>query len=199
MERDFACPRNKVSTVLQKAYNTYVFATSVRSDIIAEWLEQQGNFHNKSYECDVYIPLTPHILRGIFDGDGYWHVTNKGNTMSWGICGKSLIFLEKIQNYLLSLGIKSYLNKRNRPNNNYLYYLEVYKLADVVKLANLMYEEAHISLIRKYDKWHLFEETLREKCVKFKEGVAFPNPEPSLCKRFTKEGAETIIHCLNIQ
>lgn len=60
-----------------------------------------------------------------------------------------------------------------------------------------MYKEAHIYLIRKYDKWHLFEETLREKCVKFKEGVASLNPEPSLYKRFTKEGAETIIRCLS--
>lgn len=94
--RDFACPRNKVSIILQKKYNTYTFSTSVRSDCIADWLEKQGNFHNKSYECDIYIPLTPHILRGIFDGDGYWHVTNKGNTLYWGICGKSHIFLQKI-------------------------------------------------------------------------------------------------------
>lgn len=205
--RNFACPKNKISAVLQKKYNTYLFSTSVRSDIIAEWLEQQGNFHNKSYECDIYIPLTPHILRGIFDGDGYWHIINKGNTMTWGICGKSLVFLEKIRTYLLSQGIKSYLHKRNKPINNYLYYLEVYKLVDVVKLANLMYKEAHISLIRKYDKWHLFEETLREKFPKFKEGVASPNPEPSYSSdnclhsksssRYTVEGAETIMGLLN--
>lgn len=94
--RDFACPRNKVSTILQKKYNTYIFSTSVRSDIIAEWLEQQGNFHNKSYNCDIYVPITSHILRGIFDGDGYWHTTNNGNTKTWGICGKSLIFMQKI-------------------------------------------------------------------------------------------------------
>lgn len=62
-----------------------------------------------------------------------------------------------------------------------------------------MYSEAHISLKRKYDEGHLFVETLREKCVKFKEGAASPNPEPSLSKRFTKKGAETIIHYLNTQ
>ena len=62
-----------------------------------------------------------------------------------------------------------------------------------------MYQGASIYLQRKYDKWHLFEETLREKCVKFKEGVASPNPEPSLYKRFTKEGAETRIRYLNTQ
>lgn len=72
-----------------------------------------------------------------------------------------------------------------------------------------MYKEAHIYLMRKYDKWHLFEETLREKFPKFKEGVASPNPEPSLNKngilydkrngRFIKEGAETIMELLSAE
>lgn len=197
--RDFACPRNKVSTILQKKYNTYMFSTSVRSNIIAEWLEQQGNFHNKSYNCDIYVPITSHILRGIFDGDGYWHTTNNGNTKAWGICGKSLIFMQKIQSYLDKNGIKAYLSKRKKANNGFLYYLEITKTIDVLKVCNLMYNEAYIFLQRKYDEGHLFVETLREKCVKFKEGVASPNPEPSLYKRFTKEGAETIIRYLNTQ
>lgn len=71
-----------------------------------------------------------------------------------------------------------------------------------------MYDKAHISLMRKYEKWHLFEETLRDKFSKFKEGVAFPNPEPSYnvnCNlidnkngRYIMEGAETIMRLLNI-
>lgn len=177
--RNFVCPKNKVSKILQKKYNTYMYSTSIRNTDIASWLEQQGNFYNKSYNCDIYIPLTSHILRGIFDGDGYWHTTNNGKQECWGICGKSLIFLQKIQQYLQDNNIKSYLNKRYKPNNNYLYYLEIYKTVDVVKVANLMYKEAHISLLRKYEKWHLFEETLREKFSKFREGIASLNPEPS--------------------
>jgi hypothetical protein len=205
--RDFACPRNKVSKVLQKKYNTYMFSTSVRSDLIANWLEEQGNFHNKSYECDIYVPLTPHILRGIFDGDGYWHTTNNGSTLQWGICGKSLIFLQKIKDYLQSLGIKSFLNKRNKTNNNYLYYLEVQRAVDVVKIINLMYKEAHIYLMRKYDRGHLFAEMLREKCAKFRERDASLNPEPSYNNtghlidrnngQYIMEGAETIMRYLN--
>lgn len=205
--RDFACPRNKVSKVLQKRYNTYMFSASVRSDLIATWLEEQGNFHNKSYECDIYTPLTPHILRGIFDGDGYWHTTNKGHTMTWGVCSRSEIFLLKIKDYLLSEGIIPYLRKSPRPNNSCLYYLEVSKTIDVVRIANLMYNEAHIYLMRKYEKWHLFAEMLREKCAKFKEGVASPNPEPSYNNaghlinkkngQYVMEGAETIMRYLN--
>lgn len=195
--RDFVCPKNKVSKILQKKYNTFMYSAQVRSDKIAAWLEERGNFHNKSYECDIYIPITPHILRGIFDGDGYWHHTNEGNTLVWGVCGKSLIFLQKIQRYLSDNGIKSFLNKRRKPNNNFLYYLEISKTIDILKVAHLMYSEAHIYLSRKYVTGHLFVETLREKCAKFKEGIASPNPEPSLYKRFTKEGAETIMRYLS--
>ena len=195
--RDFINPEAKVSKILQKRYNTYMYSYSVRSDEIAGWLQSKGNFINKSYECDIYTPLTPHILRGIFDGDGYWAVTNNGNTMYYGICGKSLPFLEKIKDYLTSKGIASNISERRSNTSNSLFYLTITKTIDVLKVANLMYSEAHIFLNRKYEKWHLFEETLREKCVKFKEGIASPNPEPSLYKRFTKEGAETIIRYLS--
>lgn len=203
--RDFINPKAKVSKILQKKFNTYMYMYSVRNDSIAKWLEDRGNFINKSYNCDIYIPLTPNILRGIFDGDGYWHLTK--NTIHWGICGKSKIFLEKIQSYLKNNDINSSLVKRNKGNDNYLYYLEIHKTVDIVKVANLMYKDAHIFLTRKYDKWHLFEETLREKFSKFKEGDASSNPEPSYNKnnylynkingRFIMEGAETIMRYLN--
>lgn len=192
--RDFICPRNKVSKILQKKYNTYMYSVAVRSDIVSEWLESKGNFNNKSYNCDIYIPLTPHILRGIFDGDGYWKYTNNKRTMSWGICGRSLIFLEKIKNYLNDLNIKSYLSKKTKKTGNYLYYLEIHRTKDIIRIANLMYKRASIFLIRKYDKWHLFEETLREKFSKFKEGDTLSNPEPNYSNI---EGAETIMRFLN--
>lgn len=206
--KDFINPSAKVSKILQKKYGTYMYAFSVRNDNIASWLEERGNFTNKSYECDIYIPLTSHILRGIFDGDGYWHSTNNGHTMVWGVCGKSRVFLEKIQKFLLENKIVSQLSKRKKGEDNYLYYLEISKTVDIVRVANLMYKDAHIFLIRKYDKWHLFEETLRVKFSKFKEGDASSNPEPSRNKnhylinknngQFIMEGAETIMRYLNL-
>jgi hypothetical protein len=205
--RDFMCPEYKVSKVKQKKFNTYMYTISVRSDEVAQWLEKQGNFHNKSYKCDIYIPLTAHILRGIFDGDGYWHTINKGSSLSWGVCGRSLIFLKRIQTYLLEKEIESYLHKRCRREGRHLYYLEIYKTEDVVKVANLMYKESSIYLMRKYDKWHLFEETLRVKFSKFKEEKDSFNPEPSYDNngylrnnkngRYMIEGAETIMRFLN--
>lgn len=204
--RDFICPQNKVSKVFHKKYNTYTFQFSTRSNLIANWFENYGNFHNKSYECDIYTQITPHILRGIFDGDGYLLNKNKGTTLVWGVCGKSLVFLEKIQKYLYTLDIKSYIRKVHRANNTYLYYMEVFKTVDVLKIISLMYKEAHIYLKRKYVKGHLFVETLKEKFAKFRESDASANPEPShnKCKvrdkktgRFIMEGAEIIMRYLN--
>jgi hypothetical protein len=90
-----------------------------------------------------------------------------------------------------------------------LYYLESAKTVEIVKIYNLIYNEAHIFLMRKYVKGHLFLETLREKFPKFKEGVASPNPEPSYNNnnylinknngQFIMEGAETIIGLLNLE
>lgn len=192
--QQFICPKNKIRTYLDKRFNTYIYSVSVRSLESCDWLQQHGNFINKSYNCDIYTPITPAILRGIFDGDGYWHHTNNGNTLNFGICGASKVFIDKIQSYLQANKIQSYIRKDKR---KCLYYLEIRKTIDVLKTANLIYQGASIYLQRKYDTWHLFEETLREKCVKFKEGSTPTNPEPSLYKRFGKEGAETIIRYLN--
>lgn len=201
--QNFICPSNKVVKTLQKKYNTYMYSSSTRSKIIADWLDTKGNFYNKSYECDIYTPITSHILRGIFDGDGYCMWRNNKNTFCYGICGKSKIFLEKIQKYLENNGIFFTLYYRNN-----LYYLESSKTINVVKFYNLIYNEAHIYLERKYVKGHLFLETLREKFPKFKEGVASLNPEPSYNNnnylinknngQFIIEGAETIMGLLNL-
>lgn len=200
----FICPSNKLSKILQKKFDTYMYQSSTRSKLIADWLDRKGNFHNKSYDCDIYVPLTPHILRGIFDGDGYCMTRNNGSTFCYGICGKSKIFLEKIQQYLITQNITFNLYFRHN-----LYYLEGTKTVEVIKFYNLIYKEAHIYLMRKYVKGHLFLETLREKFPKFKEGVASPNPEPSRNKnnylinknngQFIMEGAETIMELLNLQ
>lgn len=201
--QNFICPSNKVCKVLHKKYNVYMYSSSTRSKLIADWLDNKGNFYNKSYECDIYTPITSHILRGIFDGDGYCMRRNNGSAFCYGICGKSRIFLEKIQKYLETKNIYFKLYDRKR-----LYYLESSKTVEVLKFYNLIYNEAHIYLKRKYDKGHLFWETLREKFSKFKEEVASLNPEPSRNSyhylinknngQFIMEGAETIMRLLSL-
>jgi hypothetical protein len=51
--QNFICPTNKLGKVLQKKYNTYMYQSSTRSKLIADWLDSKGNFYNKSYECDI--------------------------------------------------------------------------------------------------------------------------------------------------
>lgn len=200
--QDFICPQNNISEIVQKKYNTVMYQSSTRSKIVADWLDSKGNFYNKSYDCDIYIPLTPHILRGIFDGDGYCMKRNNDTTFCYGICGKSKKFLLKIQDYLKEHSIDFTIYYRHN-----LYYLESGKTINVLKFYNLIYKEAHIYLIRKYEKGHLFMETLREKFAKFKERDASLNPEPShnsigylINKKngqYIMEGAETIMQILN--
>lgn len=36
--KDFVCPKNKVSKVLQKRFGTYMYSVSVRQDTIVSWL-----------------------------------------------------------------------------------------------------------------------------------------------------------------
>lgn len=98
--------------------------------------------------------------------------------MRFGICSKSKVFITKIQEFLKSNGITSYIHISNRTSGEF-YYVDVYKDNDLFKLSELMYDDAHIYLMRKYEKRHLYEETHKEKFLKFKEGVASPNPEPS--------------------
>ena len=192
--RNFVCPKNKVSEYYQKKSHTYIYSTGTRSHLVSDWLESKGNFVNKSYDCDIYIPLNFNILRGIFDGDGYWHLYR--NSLSFGICSKSFIFINKIKDFLNTYGIISYIYIKKKSKNSFLYYLEVHKTIFILKLIYLLYNKATIYLERKFNIGHSFVETLKNKCVKFKESKD-TNPEPNLYRMYTKEGAETIIHYLN--
>lgn len=188
--RDILCPANKVSAVPQKQYGTVQYAFSVKSDLIANWFFARGNFQNKSYDCDIYVPITWNIFRGIFDGDGYWHMVNNGNGLHWGICSRSYTFIQKIGAFLDDNNIKYSIRTRLKP---LLYYIEVYKTVDVCKIAINMYDSASIYLKRKYEIWRLLVERLKAKFPKFKEGCDASNPEPSHSTQFVMEGAETIM------
>ena len=70
------------------------------------------------------------------------------------VCGKSLVFMNQIRLFLNKHGFVPYLRLRNNSSGNSLYYLEIYKVADVLRLGELMYDNAHIYLKRKC--WILF-------------------------------------------
>ena len=156
--RDWASPNSKISKIYQKINGSYMYSVTITNQEAEEWLRRKGNFVNKSYFCKIYTPITWNILRGIFDGDGGYR-TN-GRDLDFFICGASRPFIEQIYNFLKKNNIYSIIYER-KSHNSTLYYVNVNRIHDVIKLGKLMYNNAHIYLKRKYDKWLAFYESKR--------------------------------------
>lgn len=157
--RKFISSNLKLQRVFQKLNNSYMNAVSFTNIEVEDWLRRKGNFNNKSFECKIYTPINWNILRGIFDGDGGFH-PNSGH-LDFFICGKSLVFMKQIKFFLNKNGFNTYLKERSNSNGNSLYYIEIYKIQDVLRLGELMYNNAHIFIKRKYEKWLAFYESRR--------------------------------------
>lgn len=162
--RDWASPKSKVSKILQKINNSYMYSVSITNRETVEWLRRKGNFYNKSFECKIYCPITWHILRGIFDGDGGFHMANN-NGLNFFICGLSEVFMNQICNFLIRNDIKAKIRfaAPDKWHKNGLYYVEVHNYADVIKIGKNMYSNAHIFINRKYERWLTFYENKRDK------------------------------------
>ena len=55
--RDWASPTQKVSKVLQKRNNSYMYSINLCNIEMEEYLIRKGNFKNKSYNCKIYTPI----------------------------------------------------------------------------------------------------------------------------------------------
>lgn len=150
--REKAAPKASITKTLQKINNSYIWNISITNTEAVEFLERIGNFRNKSFNAKLYIPITYHILRGIIDGDGGFYQQNK-NAVKLSICGKSLIFMQQIERFLIKEG---YTPKLFEYRN--LYYIQIIKIAEVLKIGQLLYNNAHIFCKRKYERWLAFYE-----------------------------------------
>lgn len=157
--RDWISPRTKVSKVLQPINNSFMYSVNITNKEAEDWLVRKGNFTNKSFECKIYTPITWNILRGIFDGDGGFHPSC--NHLDFFICSKSLEFVTQIYRFLSKFEFTVYIRERRNGNNVSLYYVEIHKIKDVLRLGELMYNNAHIFIKRKYEKWLAFYESRR--------------------------------------
>ena len=154
--RNFISSNLSISKIYQQINNSYMYQVSFTNTEVENWLRRKGNFNNKSYECKIYTPINWNILRGIFDGYGGFHF-NSGH-LDFFICGKSLVFINQIKYFLEKNGFKPLLKERVNSLGNSLYYIYIYKIKEVIKLGELMYNNAHIFLKRKYEKWLSFYE-----------------------------------------
>lgn len=179
--RDWASPNQKVSEVYQKLNGSYMSSINITNIEAVEWLNRKGNFKNKSYECKIYCPITWQILRGIFDGDGGFHLSNKDG-LNFFICGLSETFITQINNFLLKEGIKSKIRFAgpDKWHKNGLYYVEVHNYADVIKIGLNMYFNAHIFIKRKYERWLTFYENKKNKYALNSGKEWHSNPEQNL-------------------
>ena len=178
--RDWASPNQKITKIYQKINGSYMHSITITNLEAEEWLRRKGNFYSKSYNCKLYIPLNWNILRGIFDGDGGFTTINK-NGLRFYICGASKCFIEQIGNFLIKNGINIHYSIKN--SNNPLYYVNVYKTEDMIKLGKLMYNNAHISLKRKYEKWLAFYENKRANGINSGKEMAIQPWAKPLIKR----------------
>ena len=161
--RNWASPKSKISKVFQKLNSSYMYSVSITNEEAVEWLMRKGNFYNKSFQCKIYYPINWNILRGIFDGDGGFHKTKSG--LQFFICGLSECFMYQIYYFLQKNGINSKIRftSPDKWHKNGLYYIEVYKQADVIKIGLNMYSNAHIFINRKYERWLTFYESKKDK------------------------------------
>lgn len=148
----WASPKSKISKTHQKLNDSYMWSASITNEEAYEWLVRRGNFTNKSYEAKVYIPINYNILRGVFDGDGGY--SNTKNTLRFFVCGKSYAFIKQIENFLIKEGY--------RPKITYchgLWYVNLYRFKEVLRLGRQLYKNAHIFCKRKYERWLAFYES----------------------------------------
>ena len=136
---------------------------AVRSNIMAEDLAKYGVVPRKSY--NTYLPLIskemmPHLIRGIFDGDGSIiakpNPNNDGHNRflhSISFCGTHQL-MEDISNYILeNLGIKTAVYDYKDRN---LSELEIQNIDNVAKFGYWIYRNSTIFLNRKKDIFNDF-------------------------------------------
>lgn len=136
---------------------------AVRSNIMAEDLAKYGVVPRKSY--NTYLPLIskemmPHLIRGIFDGDGSImakpNPSNDGHNRflhSISFCGTHQL-MEDISNYILeNLGIKTAVYDYKDRN---LSELKIQNIDDIAKFGYWIYRNSTIFLNRKKDIFNDF-------------------------------------------
>ena len=131
---------------------------AVRSNIMAEDLAKYGVIPRKSYS--TYLPkvsyeMMPHLIRGIFDGDGSImakpNLNNDGHSRflhSISFCGTHKL-MEDISNYSFE-----YLNLKQKPlvydyKDRQLSELKIQNIEDMQTFGDWMYNHSTIYLNRK--------------------------------------------------
>ena len=139
-------------------YVEYYSVLHLGNRIFCERLIELGMVPNKTFSLEFpgYIPneYLKHFVRGYFDGDGsisLIYSPNKGTARATtGFSSGSPSFLRILKKELKKqIGIYSEV----KPLHGKTWSLDIDRMEDIIPFLNWMYEDAHIYLQRKYDKY----------------------------------------------
>ncbi len=141
------------------------YQLSVMSNILKTGLAKYGVVPNKTFITEfpqIDRALYPHLLRGIFDGDGsvgfYARPNRKVHVKSIKLCSANKKFLKNIQDFLQT-AINIPANKINQDKEN-LWSIGYGSKNSLEKLIHYLYDNATIYLTRKKDKCDLILEEI---------------------------------------
>ncbi len=135
---------------------------AIRSDEMAKDLEAYGVTQNKT--LSTTLPklenyLMPHLIRGIFDGDGSIkaHMTNKNNRYAHAISFSGThVLMQEIVDYL-STQLMVFKPTVYDYDNRNLSETKWQSINDIYIIGEWMYKNATIYLKRKYESYLLFK------------------------------------------
>lgn len=134
---------------IDKRFHTKIYSYRFRNKDLHEYFMSIGITTCKTNSLHLKIPITHHILRGIFDGDGSIFKNRKHNNII-SIVSASKIFIEQISDFIESFNIK--ISSVKFHNN--VYNLNIYSQVEICKFYNLIYKDATLFIKRKYLKFN---------------------------------------------
>ena len=164
--RDYVNPEMNIYTKPTSQGTTY-YTTSFSNKYVKDWLYNIGITPKKSRTIKLAIPLTNHIIRGVFDGDG--SVDKRGRQK---ITSGSIEFIEQIQETLLQQGIRTNVYTKG---NAY----DMYILGDKYLFYNYLYNDATVFLERKKLRMEAYSRDVVRKLGELLENLEVDNQQPS--------------------
>lgn len=131
------------------------YGLQIISKGLVDGLRKYGLHERKSLEClfpdNIPIQLYPHLIRGIFDGDGsasyYARAGRRSHTKAVRFCSGDYLFLASLIDFLyFECGIDRPSIYREKEN---LWSIRYASNENMLKLISYMYDDAHVFLHRK--------------------------------------------------
>ena len=122
-----------------KTYNVWEYSVVFYNKAIVEWFISIGVTPKKSLTLELKIKMNSHILRGVFDGDGYL------NKWSANITSGSFLFITSLEQYYIKNELSPSIVVDKRGNRCYTICAK-----NLVNWNTLIYKNATIFLERKF-------------------------------------------------